>query len=95
MYGVFYIILGVFFSAGFTSIIHIFPLPILGVILLFEGLSLTRLVAETAAITTHFAVAILVGLMCVGLPYGYLAGLIIGTVLILALERPNGRGIHR
>jgi hypothetical protein len=45
-------------------------------------LSPIRLLGEANAITTHLAVAILVGLMWVGLPYGCLVGMIAGTLLV-------------
>ncbi|GAB4505800.1 MAG: hypothetical protein Fur0043_27980 [Anaerolineales bacterium] len=53
----------------------------LGVILLFEALALIWLVRETAPSRTEFPIAVLVGLLAVGLPYGYAIGLVVGTVL--------------
>ena len=81
IYGALYIILGLFFASGFTSLIRVFPLPVLGVILLFEGAALIRLLADTVPVRSHLATAVLVGLMCVGLPYGYLIGLVVGVIL--------------
>jgi hypothetical protein len=81
IYGAMYIILGLCFGSGFTSLIRVFPLPVLGVILLFEGAALIRLLADMVPMKRHFGIAVLVGLLCVGLPYGYLVGLVIGTVL--------------
>jgi hypothetical protein len=81
IYGSLYLVIGVFFARGFASLVHVFPLPVLGVILLFEGAALIRLLADTVSVRRDLATAVLVGLMCVGLPYGYLVGLVVGTVL--------------
>lgn len=87
IYGSIYLILGLFFSQGFQTAIQIFPKPILGVILAFEGLVLMRLVRDMAASKADFAVVLLVGLMCVGLPYGYVLGLVVGTAVAYLLNR--------
>ena len=87
IYGSIYLILGLFFSQGFHMAIQIFPKPILGVILAFEGLVLMRLIRDMAASKADFAVALLVGLMCVGLPYGYVLGLVVGTAVAYLLKR--------
>ncbi len=87
LYGLLFLLLGLFFSSGFATIVQVFPLPILGVILLFEGLSLIRLLDDRVGSTTHLSIAVLVGLMCAGLPYGYLVGLIAGTLMVWAAER--------
>src|SRR5205823_12080891 len=36
IYGSIYLVLGVFFSHAFSTAVYLFPLPVLGVILLFE-----------------------------------------------------------
>lgn len=87
IYGSLFAILGLVFGNGFAGIVQGFPLPILGVILLFEGLSLIRMVDERVGSTAHQATAVLVGLMCAGLPYGYLVGLIVGSILVYTVER--------
>ena len=87
IYGSIYLILGLFFSQGFQMAIQIFPKPILGVILACEGLVLMRLVRDMAASKADFAVVLLVGLMCVGLPYGYVLGLVVGTAVAYLLKR--------
>jgi len=76
-----YLMFGLFFSRGFAKIVQVFPLSILGVVLLFEGLTLMRLIADLADSTGDFSIGLLVGLMASGLPYGYLLGLIVGTLL--------------
>ena len=87
IYGSIYLILGLFFSQGFQMAIQIFPKPILGVILAFEGLVLMRLVRDMAASKADFAVVLLVGLMCVGLQYGYVLGLVVGSAVAYLLNR--------
>ncbi|MCH7768705.1 MAG: putative sulfate/molybdate transporter [Nitrospinae bacterium] len=85
--GSMYLLLGLFFSGSFNGIITIFPLPILGVILFFEGLTLMRLIGDIVYPRAHFSIALLVGLIAVGLPYGFLIGMIVGTLLVLVSER--------
>ena len=76
-----------FFSAGFQKVTQIFPLPILGVILLFEGIALMLLVRDTAASKRDFLIVLIVGLLASSLPYGYLIGLVGGTFLAYLLPK--------
>jgi len=87
IYGSIYLTLGLFFSQSFQSVIQLFPKPVLGVILAFEGLVLIRLVRDMAGSVADFTVVVLVGLMCVGLPYGYVLGLVAGTAVAYLLNR--------
>ena len=87
LYGGFYLILGVLFSSGFDRIIRVFPLPILGVLLLFEGLGLMALLRRLEDPARDLRVALLVGLIAAGLPYGYLIGLIVGPLLVAVSRR--------
>lgn len=84
IYGLMYLTLGLFFSRGFGELAKAFPLPVLGVLLLFEGLALTMLVRDLSPSPSGFFIVILVGLLCGSLPYGYLVGLIVGTLLYYA-----------
>lgn len=81
IYGTMFLILGIFFSGSFTTIVKIFPLPVLGVILLFEGIWLMVYIKDIIDSKKSFFIAILVGLIACGLPYGYLIGMIVGTIL--------------
>lgn len=81
LYGIMFLILGIFFSGGFQNVIQVFPMPILGVILLFEGVALISLIRDTVTLKEEFFLVLLVGLLASGLPYGYLIALIVGTVL--------------
>ena len=81
IYGTVYLALGLFLSRGFFTAIELFPKPILGVILLFEGINLMGLIRDHVASKADFLLVMLIGLMCVGLPYGYVIGLTLGTAL--------------
>ncbi|GMU95581.1 putative sulfate/molybdate transporter [Ignavibacterium album] len=81
IYGLFYIFIGVVFGNALDGVVKIFPLPILGVILMFEGFALMLLVRDLLNQQKDFVIAILVGIMAAGLPYGFVISIIIGTVL--------------
>ncbi|RPD49460.1 transporter [Hymenobacter sediminis] len=87
LYGLLFLVLGLFFSQGFQQIVHIFPLPVLGVLLLFEALTLATLLRDISGSRSDLLLALLVGLLCSGLPYGYLVGLVVGTALYYAMQR--------
>jgi Molybdate transporter of MFS superfamily len=87
IYGLLFLTLGLFFGAGFDQVVGVFPLPILGVLLLFEGLSLMLLVRDMADAKADLSIVILVGLMANGLPYGYAVGIVIGTALAYLVRR--------
>lgn len=82
IYGGFFVLLGLFFGPGFDRIVGAFPLPVLGVLLLFEALALIWLIRDTAHSRSDLPIAALVGLCAVGLPYGYVVGMVVGTVLV-------------
>jgi len=81
IYGLFFVVLGLFFGGSFGQAVQVFPLPILGVLLLFEGLRIIQLIGDQVRSRLDFAVALLVGLMAASLPYGYLVALVVGTLL--------------
>jgi hypothetical protein len=81
IYGSLFLVMGLFFGRTFGEFIQVFPRPILGVILAFEGLAMLLLVRDLASSKRDLFIAALVGLMCNGLPYGYAVGLIVGTGL--------------
>lgn len=87
IYGLLYLTLGLFFARGFDQVIGVFPLPILGVLLLFEGLALMLLVRDMTGSKTDLSIVILVGLIANGLPYGYAVGIVVGSVLSYAVRR--------
>lgn len=79
--GLLYLSLGLFLSAGFRQVIELFPKPILGIILMFEGLALMRLVGDMANSKADLTIVFMVGLMAASLPYGYVFGLIVGSLV--------------
>ena len=81
LYGAMYVALGLAFAPGFATVVRIFPLPILGVVLLFEAVSLMLLVADVATERAHLWIALLVAAAVIGLPNGYVVGLVVGTLL--------------
>lgn len=89
--GALYLCAGLFASGALGVIIILFPKPVLGVILLFEALALVRLVGDLAGRPADFGLALLVGLLAAGLPYGYVVALVVGCALAaLARRRPTG-----
>ncbi len=87
IYGSIYLLLGFVFGNGFQHVIQVFPLPILGVILLFEGISMILLVRDTTAAKLDFFIVVAVGVMAASLPNGYLVALIVGTLMAYGLPR--------
>jgi hypothetical protein len=81
LYGAIFLVLGLFFAAGFAQVIQVFPLPMLGILLLFEGLALVVLVRDVADSRADFFTASLVAVCAAFLPYGYVVGLVVGTLL--------------
>lgn len=90
MYGSMFLLVGLFFSGAADHVVRLFPLPLLGVLLLFEALMLLRFVADVAKNPSDLTVALLVGLMAAGLPQGFLIGLVVGWVLCI-VQRYRGR----
>jgi len=86
IYGVLYLIIGLFFSQRFDDVVRIFPLPILGVILVFEGIALAKLIKKTSTRQDLF-IALLVGFIAIGIKYGFLIGFVLGTILHYALNK--------
>jgi len=80
IYGSIYLILGLFFSAGFGQIMQLFPLPVLGIILLFEGLALMLLIRDISHEKSELIIALMVAIIAAGLQYGFVIGLIVGTL---------------
>ncbi len=87
IYGSIYIFTGLFLSAGFQNFVQVFPFPVLGVILLFEALSMLMLVRDWIAVKREFFIILVVGVAAASLKNGYLVGLIAGTILAWALPK--------
>jgi len=78
IYGLMYIILGLVFSTNFIETIQIFPKPILGTILVIEGMSLMVLVKDIITDKKLFFIAIMVALIANGVQYGYFVAAVVG-----------------
>ncbi|MCS7025455.1 MAG: putative sulfate/molybdate transporter [Bryobacteraceae bacterium] len=100
IYGALFACLGLFFGPGFQAWVNAFPLPLLGVLLIFESLSLLALLRDLAPDQTNFRIALLVGLIASSIPYGYLVGLLVGMLCVfltsqgwtaLSSQHPEGR----
>src|SRR5574341_1190855 len=89
IYGTFFVVLGLLFGPGFDRIVGAFPLPVLGVLLLFEALGLIWLIRDTAHSRSDLPIAALVGLCAASLPYGYVVGMVLGTALVRLAGRAN------
>jgi hypothetical protein len=87
LYGSVYLTLGLFFGGGFQLAVELFPKPVLGVILLFEAVALVKLVRDMFQNSKDTSIMILVGMLAFGLPYGYVAGLVVGTILAYLVRR--------
>lgn len=81
IYGLFLITFGLFFGGGFERVVHIFPLPVLGVILVTEGVMLMRFVRDVIPDRFGLGIAALTALCAVLLPSGFLVGMVAGTLV--------------
>jgi xanthine/uracil/vitamin C permease (AzgA family) len=86
IYGSLYLVAGLFFSRGFEEVIKMFPLPVLGVVLLFEGISLMSFVKDIAGSKADLLVALLVAVCSLCIPNGFAIGLIIGTIVAYMIK---------
>ncbi|MFN8256004.1 MAG: putative sulfate/molybdate transporter [Bacteroidales bacterium] len=87
IYGTLYVLLGLLFSSSFFETIQIFPKPVLGTILLFEGMALIILVKDIITDKKYFFIAIMVALMANGLQYGYFVGLVAGILVFHLMNK--------
>lgn len=87
LYGALYLVLGLLLAPGFAAVVRVFPMPVLGVVLLFEAFALMRLVRDVAPERSGLLVALVVAAAVVALPYGYVVGLVVGTVAAWVLRR--------
>ncbi len=84
LYGLFLIALGLFWGTGFGQLVHRFPLPVLGVILLAESAMLMGVARDVIPIRHDLAIAVLTAAAAVLLPYGFLVGMVAGTLVAYA-----------
>lgn len=84
IYGAIFACVGLVFGNGASEVVRLFPLPVLGVVLLFEAVALATLVRDVAGTARDLRIAILVALCAVALPQGYVVGALVGTALYYA-----------
>lgn len=87
LYGALYLVLGLCFAPGFAEVVRVFPMPVLGVVLLFEAVALMMLLRDVTAERGQLWVALAVAATVVGLPYGYVVGLVGGTLIAWSARR--------
>jgi hypothetical protein len=80
-YGGLYVIAGLFFAGTFGLLVRVFPLPILGVLLVFEAVALMILVRDQFGARDDLMVAIVTALLAAFLPYGYVVAMVGGTAV--------------
>lgn len=90
IYGSFFLVLGLFFSPVFEEALKLFPMPLLGIILLFEAMTLMMFLRDQREDHSLY-VALLTGLMAVSLPGGFLSAMIVGVLLHFWLNRKTGQ----
>lgn len=81
IYGSIFVVIGLLFSRSFQQVVEFFPQPILGVVLLFEALTLMLFIRDQTQNKRELAIALLVASLAMTLPQGYVIGMIVGTVL--------------
>jgi len=87
LYGLFWLTLGLCFAPGFRTVVEVFPMPLLGVVLLLEALGLMALARDVFEEADTRFVCVLVAMCCAALPYGYAVGMVLGVALAGALRR--------
>lgn len=87
IYGSMFVVIGLLFGKVADHVVRIFPQPVLGVILLFEALTLLLFVRDTAHDRRGFMIALLVAVAALTLPQGFIIGLLGGTLLYYLPER--------
>ncbi|MBE7560935.1 transporter [bacterium] len=87
IYGAFYLVVGMFLAGGLSEVIKAFPQPILGVVLLFEALTLLLLVRDQASAPRNLSIALLVGVVAASVPQGFVVGLLLGTLVYYGFQR--------
>ena len=92
LYGAFWLVLGLLFGGAFTTVVQVFPRPVLGVLLVVEGLTLLLLARDLA--TPEFGLAVLTGLIAATLPNGYLIAMLLGVALHPLVRRGTLRFGH-
>lgn len=87
IYGGFYLCVGLFLSQPLHEVLKAFPQPILGIVLLFESLTLLTLVRDQAHRVRDLSIALLVGIVALTVPQGFVIGLVLGSLVYYGFKR--------
>lgn len=87
IYGSFFLIVGLCFSGPLQELLKVFPLPILGAVLLLEALALLMLVRDQAARPRDLSIALFTGVIALCVPQGFGVGLLAGLLLHYGFRR--------
>lgn len=81
IYGLMYVGLGLLLGGAVGSFVAAYPKPVLGVVLLFESVTLMLLVRDTTNHALQFTIVLLVGVIAFGVTQGFVVGLLVGTAV--------------
>lgn len=87
LYGSYYLAIGLFLSRPLHEVLKVFPQPILGVVLLFESLALLGLIKDQAHHPRDLSIALLVGVVSMAMPQGFVVGLVLGCIVYYGFGR--------
>ena len=87
IYGSIYLVIGLFFSDVFRHVVGVFPLAILGIILMFESITLLLFIRDATGTRRELMIALIVAVCAFTLPQGYVVGLLVGTALFYLSRR--------
>jgi hypothetical protein len=91
IYGAIFVCVGLFFGGAAAEVVRLFPLPVLGVVLLFEAVALGSLVSDVSGSRRELMIALVVALSALALPQGYVVGLLVGTLLFYSRKLVSER----
>jgi len=81
VYGLMLLTFGLFFGSGFDRLVHAFPLPVLGVILVTEAGMLMGFARDVIPERFDLTIAVITAVLAVALPCGFLVAMAAGTAL--------------
>jgi len=87
VYGSLYLVIGLFLSQSLEQVLHVFPKPILGVVLLFEAVVLLAFIRDQAGDRRSLIIALFTALIAFTLPQGYVIGLLVGSAMWYLAQR--------
>lgn len=87
LYGSYYLVAGLLLGGAVDRVVTVFPLPVLGAVLLVESLALMALARDVATERRDFVVMLVVAVIALSAPQGFLAGMLVGVALYAADRR--------